>query len=141
MVFLKEKYEQRHGEKKQVERNRLAPIPAQETEPCPGYAACGAGNPQNTVEWTAEKTFPRQQAKVFRVHSRKERLHMTQEKVDMYAMTNQKYLPAEKIVFVKQKLLQADETKFQLASTVEFKLLFRQCSKIENMPSGERFFR
>ncbi|MCI9287979.1 MAG: TM2 domain-containing protein [Oscillospiraceae bacterium] len=46
---------------------------------------------------------------------------MTQEKVDMYAMTNQKYLPAEKIVFVKQKLLQADETKFQLASTVEFK--------------------
>jgi hypothetical protein len=65
----KEKYEQRHGEKKQVERNRLAPIPAQETEPCPGYAACGAGNPQNTVEWTAEKTFPRQQAKDSQVHT------------------------------------------------------------------------
>ena len=46
---------------------------------------------------------------------------MTQDKVDMFVMTNQKNLPAEKIVFLKEKLLQADETKFQLASTVEFK--------------------
>lgn len=46
---------------------------------------------------------------------------MTQDKVDMFVMTNQKYLPGEKVVFLKQKLLQADETKFQLASTVEFK--------------------
>ena len=41
---------------------------------------------------------------------------MTQDKVDMFVMTNQKYLPGEKVVFLKQKLLQADETKFQLAS-------------------------
>ena len=46
---------------------------------------------------------------------------MTQDKVDMYMMTNQKYLPAEKVVFVKQKLLEADETKFALVSAMEFK--------------------
>lgn len=46
---------------------------------------------------------------------------MTQDKVDMYVMTNQKYLPAEKIVFLKQKLLEADETKFNLVSAVELK--------------------
>ena len=46
---------------------------------------------------------------------------MTQDRVDMYIMTNQKYLPAEKIVFLKQKLLEADETKFSLVSAVEFK--------------------
>lgn len=46
---------------------------------------------------------------------------MTQDKVDMYVMTNQKYLPAEKIVFLKQKLLTADEEKFSLVSAVEFK--------------------
>ncbi len=46
---------------------------------------------------------------------------MTQDKVDMFVMTNQKYLPAEKIVFLKQKLADADENKFALASSVEFK--------------------
>lgn len=46
---------------------------------------------------------------------------MTQDKVDMFVMTNQKYLPAEKIVFIKQKLADADENKFALASSVEFK--------------------
>lgn len=46
---------------------------------------------------------------------------MTQERVDMYIMANQKYLPAEKIVFLKEKLLEADESKFTLASAVEFK--------------------
>ena len=46
---------------------------------------------------------------------------MTQDKVDMYIMTNQKSLPAEKIVFIKQKLLEADEDKFNLVSAVELK--------------------
>lgn len=36
-------------------------------------------------------------------------------------MTNQKYLPAEKIVFIKQKLLNVDEEKFNLVSAVAFK--------------------
>ena len=48
-------------------------------------------------------------------------ISMDAQKVDMYVMTNQKYLPAEKIVFLKQKLSEADESKFTLASTVEFK--------------------
>ena len=46
---------------------------------------------------------------------------MTQDKVDMFVMTNQKYLPSEKIVFLKQKLSDADDAKFALASSVEFK--------------------
>lgn len=46
---------------------------------------------------------------------------MDAQRVDMFIMTNQKYLPAEKIVFLKQKLLEADESKFMLASSVEFK--------------------
>ena len=46
---------------------------------------------------------------------------MTQDKVDTYIMTNQKYLPAEKIDFLKQNLLEIDETKFSLVSAVEMK--------------------
>ena len=46
---------------------------------------------------------------------------MDAQKVDMFIMTNQKYLPAEKIVFVKQKLMEADESKFALVSAIEFK--------------------
>ena len=46
---------------------------------------------------------------------------MDAQKVDMFVMTNQKYFPAEKIVFLKQKLMEADESKFTLASTVELK--------------------
>lgn len=46
---------------------------------------------------------------------------MTQDKVDMFIMTNQKYLPAEKIVFLKQKLLDLDESRFTVVSAVEFK--------------------
>ena len=41
---------------------------------------------------------------------------MTQERVDMFLMTNQKYLPAEKIVYIKEKLLTCDENKFNLIS-------------------------
>lgn len=46
---------------------------------------------------------------------------MDAQKVDMYIMTNQKYLPNEKIVYVRQKLMEADETKFALISSVDFK--------------------
>lgn len=46
---------------------------------------------------------------------------MDAQRVDMFVMTNQKYLPAEKIVFVKQKLMEADESKFALVSAVDFK--------------------
>ena len=46
---------------------------------------------------------------------------MTKEKIDMYVMTNQKYLPAEKMVIIRQKLQEINEEQFTLVSTVEFK--------------------
>lgn len=46
---------------------------------------------------------------------------MDQQKIDMFIMTNQKYFPAEKIVFLKEKLRTIDEAKFTLISTVDFK--------------------
>jgi len=39
----------------------------------------------------------------------------------MYIMTNQKYFPAEKIVFLKEKLRAAGESKFELISAVGLK--------------------
>lgn len=46
---------------------------------------------------------------------------MDQNKVDMYIMTNQKYFPAEKIMYLKEKLAAMDENKFTMVSTVELK--------------------
>ena len=46
---------------------------------------------------------------------------MEQQKLDMYIMTNQKYFPAEKIVFLKEKLRTIDEEKFALISAIDFK--------------------
>ena len=46
---------------------------------------------------------------------------MDQQKIDMYIMTNQKYFPAEKIMYLKDKLKDVDEEKFSLISTVELK--------------------
>ena len=46
---------------------------------------------------------------------------MDQNKVDMYVMTNQKYFPPEKIMYLKEKLAAMDESKFAMVSTVELK--------------------
>ena len=46
---------------------------------------------------------------------------MEQQKVDMFIMTNQKYFPAEKMVYLKDKLRTMDEEKFSLVSTIELK--------------------
>ncbi len=46
---------------------------------------------------------------------------MEQQKVDMYLMGNQKYFPTEKIMYLKEKLLAMDESKFNLLSTLELK--------------------
>ncbi len=46
---------------------------------------------------------------------------MEAQKIDMFIMTNQKYLPAEKMMYLKQKLAEAPEEKLALLSTVEFK--------------------
>ena len=46
---------------------------------------------------------------------------MDQQKVDMFIMTNQKFFPAEKIMYLKDKLRTMDEEKFLLISTIDFK--------------------
>ena len=46
---------------------------------------------------------------------------MDQQKIDMFMMTNQKYFPNERIMYLKEKLEAMDESKFSLISTVELK--------------------
>ena len=46
---------------------------------------------------------------------------MDQQRVDMYIMTNQKYFPPEKIVFIKEKLQAMPDDQFTLVSSVELK--------------------
>ena len=43
------------------------------------------------------------------------------QKVDMFLMSNQKYFPTEKIMYLKDKLYKLTEEKFSLLSTVEMK--------------------
>jgi len=49
------------------------------------------------------------------------RTKMDAQKVDMYIMTNQKFFPAEKIMFLKEKLLSADESKLNLVNAADLK--------------------
>ena len=46
---------------------------------------------------------------------------LDQQKIDMFIMTNQKYFPEEKIVYLKDRLRTMDEEKFSLISTIEMK--------------------
>ena len=46
---------------------------------------------------------------------------MDAQKVDMFIMSNQKNLPADKIVYLREKMLAADEGKFALLITVDIK--------------------
>lgn len=46
---------------------------------------------------------------------------MDASRVDQYILANQQYLPVEKIPFLKEKLLHADESKFTLLSSIEMK--------------------
>lgn len=46
---------------------------------------------------------------------------MDAQKVDLFVMTNQKYFPAEKIIYLRDKLLQTDESKFNLVASTERK--------------------
>lgn len=43
------------------------------------------------------------------------------QKVDMFLMSNHKYFPASKMVFLKKKLYNLTEEKFAILSMVEFK--------------------
>lgn len=46
---------------------------------------------------------------------------MDMQKVDMFIMTNNKFLPAEKIQIVRERMLYADESKLAMASSVDMK--------------------
>ena len=43
------------------------------------------------------------------------------QKVDMFIMSNQKYFPTEKIMFLKEKLYKTTEEKFNMISCLELK--------------------
>lgn len=46
---------------------------------------------------------------------------MDMQKVDMFIMSNQKYFPSEKMVYLREKLIALDDSKFSLLSTIDFK--------------------
>ncbi len=46
---------------------------------------------------------------------------MDSQKVDMFIITNQKYFPSEKIMYLREKLSSMDENKFSLIASVELK--------------------
>ena len=46
---------------------------------------------------------------------------MDQQKLDMFIMTNHKYFPSEKIIYLKDKLKNIDDDKYSLLSTLELK--------------------
>lgn len=46
---------------------------------------------------------------------------MDKQKVDLYLMMNQKYFPAERIMFLRQRLLQMDDDTFMRMSMVQLK--------------------
>lgn len=46
---------------------------------------------------------------------------MDSQKVDIYMITNQKYFPPEKMMYIKEKLLDMDENKFALVSILDLK--------------------
>ena len=50
-----------------------------------------------------------------------EKVLVDKQKVDMFIMTNQKYFPAHKIIFLKEKLCYLDDTKFSMLSAIELK--------------------
>lgn len=46
---------------------------------------------------------------------------LNRQKIDAYIMTNQKYFPEEKIVYLQDKLRTMDDEKFSLITTISLK--------------------
>lgn len=46
---------------------------------------------------------------------------MDQQKVDMFIMTNGQYLPEQKVPYIREKLLEMDESKWSALSIIQFK--------------------
>ena len=50
-----------------------------------------------------------------------EKVFVDKQKVDMFIMSNQKYFPSDKIVFLREKLYKMDEGAFAMVGAVELK--------------------
>ena len=48
-------------------------------------------------------------------------VYVDKQKVDSFMLVNQKYFPAEKIMFLKEKLYATTENKFSMISCLDFK--------------------
>ncbi|MCL2562523.1 MAG: TM2 domain-containing protein [Oscillospiraceae bacterium] len=46
---------------------------------------------------------------------------MDQQRVDMYMLTNQKYFPPEKMMYLKEKIQSLPDDKFMLLTSIELK--------------------
>ncbi len=46
---------------------------------------------------------------------------MDQGRLDMYMMTNQKYFPEEKMMYLREKIAAMDDARFALLSSIELK--------------------
>lgn len=46
---------------------------------------------------------------------------MDAQKLDLYLMSNQKYFPAEKIPYIREKLMALDDSQFVVATSIELK--------------------
>lgn len=57
----------------------------------------------------------------FENQNKTEVVYVDKQKVDMFIMTNQKYFPSEKIMFLKEKLYHLPEEKFTMISCLELK--------------------
>lgn len=43
------------------------------------------------------------------------------QKVEMYILSNRQYFPSEKLVYLKNKMMEMDENKFEMISTIDLK--------------------
>lgn len=50
-----------------------------------------------------------------------EKICVERQKVDMFLMSNQKYFPSDKLVFLREKLYSIDEERFYMVSAIELK--------------------
>ena len=48
-------------------------------------------------------------------------VYVDKQKVDSFMLVNQKYFPAHKIIFLKEKLCSLDDAKFSMLSVIELK--------------------
>jgi TM2 domain-containing membrane protein YozV len=67
---------------------------------------------------------------------------MEQQKVDMFMMMNNKYLPESQILFIRERLLAADESKEGLLHAIQFKdpMISLVLSLLTGQLGVDRFF-